>query len=241
MFRSLKSDAGPDDFVPLLNSIYNLLANSAPEDRHPERTKYLPDISEAVMVRRTRIEHEVDQKELLFSIRPVGDFSRAAESVASLYPRSLSNALTGYSYRTVEEMVCKQHSNPLSDSDRQRLMTRMYAECADALNQPGDYAGLNPKDPIDSRLLFCLALRWDNQHLAYVLSEDDWQERMWKSIFAESLRLSEDCFRQVFAVVGLIGCGGRLTGSLKETVVEWVEQDLIHGYIVKLAESLYPF
>jgi hypothetical protein len=115
------------------------------------------------MARRSRIEHEADIKEIFsFALTQPG-----ADSVLmDLYTLSLSlsNALAGYVYRTIEEMTCERSTPPLSRQEKSYLLRTMYEESGAHLTS-SEYRVLRDDDPIDSRLLFCLAIRCPMQHI----------------------------------------------------------------------------
>jgi hypothetical protein len=237
LYSSLElPDPGPDSFVPLLNSLYNLLAVSAGDPPHPERRKYLPELSEKVMSRRSRIEYEMDVKALFMAT-----FNKpgSQEALMDLYTLSLSTALAGYVYRSVEEMICKRTNEPLSEAEKNDLLRSMYQGSSAALTGTG-YHVLRSSDAVDGRLLFCLAVRWDNHHLNYVLADDEIQARWWTTVRSQSFDLAEKRVEHIYGALELIRPGKGLSSHSKETVRESAEQDLLHGYIVKLAESLIP-
>jgi hypothetical protein len=227
---------GMEAFLPLLNSLYNLLAVKRGDTPHPDRCKYLPEVSEHVMARRSRIEHEADVRELFsFALMRPG----ADEVLMDLYTLSLSNALAGYTYRTVEEMTCNRRTPPLSQKEKDCLLRTMREECGSDLTD-SEYRVLCADDGVDRRLLFCLAVRWDNRHLRYMLADDDTQRERWATVFVENIDLSEACFEGVYRNLGMLKDNQSLSQGAKEMIRGSVEQDLIHGYIVKLAESLDP-
>jgi hypothetical protein len=188
------------------------------------------------MARRSQIEHEMDMKELFMAT-----FNKpgAEEVLMNLYTLSLSTALAGYVYRSVEEMICKRTNYPLSEIEKNSLLSSMYQETGAALTD-SEYCVLRPDDAVDGRLLFCLALRWDNRHLKYLLADDEIQQEWWATVLAQSIELGEERVEHVYRAMELIGPRNGLSDQTKEAVRDGIEQDLLHGYIVKLAESLIP-
>ncbi len=188
------------------------------------------------MARRSRIEHEADIKELF----PFALIQPGADSVLmDLYTLSLSNALAGYVYRTVEEMTCESSTPPLSKQEKSYLLRTMYEESGSDLTS-SEYRDLRDDDAIDSRLLFCLAIRWKNRQLNYMLADEATHRRWWAIVFGENVELSENCFERVYRDLGRLRTNQGLSDDAKEMVRGFVEQDVIHGYIAKLAESLDP-
>jgi hypothetical protein len=235
-FSLSELNAGPEAFFPLLNSLYNLLAVARGDSPHPERKKYLPELSERVMARRSRIEHEADIKGLFpFAlIQPGGD-----DILQDLYTLSLSNALAGYAYRAAEEMMCKRRTPPLPKGEKEYLLRTMYEECGHDLAE-SEYRVLRSDDIVDGRLLFCLAVRWDNRHLKFTLADEDVQGERWATVLVQNIEWSKSCYERVFRNLGTLRGKQGLSDRTKETIRDGVEQDLIHGYIVRLAESLDP-
>jgi hypothetical protein len=115
----------------------------------------------------------------------------------------------------------------------------MYEQSGSDLTD-SEYRVLRSDDVVFGRLLFCLAVRSDNRHLKYLMADEETQRVQWANIFAENVELSECCFEGVYRGLGKLRSGERLSHEAKNMVRESVEQDLIHGYIVKLAESLDP-
>jgi len=228
--------AGPESFIPILNSLYNLLAAKQGESPHPDHLKYLPEPSERVMIRRCRIEHRMNLKSFADTIKR----NSGAEAVLmDLYTLALSNTLAGYVYRSVEEAVCKKKSAQLAESEKAQLINSMYAEYGSEMSKTL-YGELRAEDVADGRLVLCLALRWKNRHLKYLLAEDQLQQKWWETVFSQNLALSLHCVEHVFRTLRLLSEGKSLSENNTAAAVERAEQDLIHGYIVKLSESLVP-
>lgn len=74
----------------------------------------------------------------------------------------------------------------------------------------------------------------------YLLADDEIQGKWWESVFTQGIELAEKRVEQVYKDLGLIGFGNGLSHQTKAMVRDGVEQDLLHGYIVKLLESLVP-
>ena len=229
------TDNSLESFLGLLNSLYNLLATRSSDPPHPDRRKYFPESSEKVMIRRCRLEHEetVRQSFHSFAFR-----LEAVELLNELYSLALSNALAGYTYRCVEETICKRKSERITEQKKKSLVDSMYKEFGAKLAAT-EYRVLDNTDPVDSRLIFCLALRWNNRHMEYMLADEAVQTRWWNSVLAGSVELNESRAEPVYrAAFGRARRG--LSASDRAVVQQSVEQDLLHGYIVKLAESLDP-
>jgi hypothetical protein len=188
------------------------------------------------MARRSQIEHETDVQQLLMAtFKKPG----AEQILTDLYTLSLSTALAGYVYRSVEEMICKGTNDPLSESEKSGYLCSMYQEYGTTLAN-SEYRVLKPNDVVDDRLLFCLALRWDNRHLKYLLAGAEIQREWWATMLSQNIELAEKRVEQVYRAVELIGPSRGLSHQTKEMVRDGVVQDLLHGYIVKLVESLIP-
>lgn len=227
--------ATPDSFIPLLNSLYNLLAVRDGKLRHADRQRYFPAPSEEVIIRRCRIEHRIDLSQLL----PYDLYQQTEdESLMGLYKFSLSTSLAGYAYRSVEEMIYKDKPGPLSEAQKQDLLSVLYREGGDDISG-SEYRTLSPADRVDSRLLLCLAIRWNSGYKNYLLADDSQHEEWWGIVVSKNTEEAMERYRQVYTSLGAMSSG--LPGSeLEDLAIDHVEQDLIHGYIVKLLESLAP-
>ena len=222
----------PELFVELMNSLYNLIADKNNE----KRTEYLTPLSESVMSRRCKIEFEDEFRSISMTYLTKGGLP---DAVLDLYPMSLTNSLSGYVYRTIEELVTHKKSAELSDADRQYLMTSMYRE-AEADLKNGCYRILREDNELDRRLLFCLALRWDNRHLKYLLADDEQQGEWFSTVLSQNVERTVQCNERAFKALkpgmDITALLDRKLGAIRDGV----EQDILFGYIVKLSESLYP-
>jgi len=108
-------DAKPESFIDLLNSIYNLLADKA----NQSRIAYLSARSEEVIARRARLEFDEEFDSISRSYATRGGLPAA---VTNLYSLALTNGLTGYAYRTIEEWVTHRRSGPMSQAESQQLL-----------------------------------------------------------------------------------------------------------------------
>jgi hypothetical protein len=229
-----RSGADPDSFVPLLNSLYNLLAVKRGDVPHPDRGKHLNTVSESAMSRRCSIDHNEMCRDIFRSLRFRPEASQALDDLLTL---SLSNALAGYAYRAVEEMICKRKILPMPSTERDSLISTVWRN-SDL--KESAYGELRSDDPVEHRLLFCLALNWNSGHDRYTLASQDLHEKWWKTVFGENLELSFTCFENVYRAVGLLANRQPLSHAVKQSVADDVHEELTHGYVVRLAESLYP-
>jgi hypothetical protein len=229
-------EATIESFLPLLNSLYNLLAKVRGELPHPDRGKYISELSENVMTRRCRLEHDVLRKQ---SMSLIIKNIHADEDLMELYTLALSNSLAGYTYRSVEEMIFGKKAVRLSQPEREHLISSMRQEYGTELEK-SEYRALHEGDPVDNRLLLCLALRWNNRHLKYLLAPDAIQGEWWSTVCFQNFKLSEDCVERVFRQMGLLSDNKSLRDSDKKNAQDNAEQDLLHGYVVRLSESLDP-
>ena len=62
----------------------------------------------------------------------------------------------------------------------------------------------------------------------------------WNTVFGENLELSFTCFENVYRAVGLLPNRQPLSHAVKQSIADGVHEELTHGYVVRLAESLYP-
>lgn len=226
------SNAKPESFIDLFNSLYNLLTDK----NNDERSKHLPVLSENIITRRCKLEYEADVNDMLRNL--VMKFV-PPEATVGMYHLSLTNVLTGYTYRSIEEFVVNKKSQKLSEADKTYLMTSLFKEAGQELKN-SCYKVLDPNNPIDNRVLFCLALRWDNRHMKYLLAEEKFQSKWYPNILSQNIATSQKYHEEMFKLL-LPGADVMSIFARKRAAIEdGVEQDILFGYIVKLAESLNP-
>lgn len=226
-----EENARPEAFIELLNSLYNLLADKA----SPVRRHYLPQISEDVMSRRATLEFNDEFGRFFATFAAHGGMP---QSVSDLLTVSLSNALTGYAYRSVEEAVMRKRSSALSPTESERLLSSMRVEAGSSLRD-SCFAVLDEKKAVDLRLLRCLALRWDNRHLPYLLADDSVQRKWIATVMSQNI--DSTIKRHEAALIDMQSGDIRSLMHRKlPAIADNVEQDVIFGYIVKLSESLWP-
>lgn len=148
--------------------------------------------------------------------------------------------MTGYTYRSIEEIIVKKKSDKLSESDKISLMTSLFAEAGDDLKR-SCYKVLDSRNDLDNRVLFCLSLRWDNRHMKYQLAEDNYQNKWCSLILSQNVLTSLKHHENIFKLL-LPGANVKIMVNKKRSAIEdGVQQDFLFGYIVKLAESLNPY
>jgi hypothetical protein len=226
-------NAKPELFIDLMNSLYNLIADKSNE----KRTEYLPSLSENIMSRRCKIEFEDEVRSISIMYLTKGGLP---DAVLDLYPMALTNSLSGYVYRTIEEFVTHKKSTKLSDADREYLVTSMYKE-AEADLRNSCYKVLSENNELDRRVLFCLALRWDNRHLKYLLADDEQQGEWFYEVLSQNIETTINCHERAFEALKSNTDITALMSRRKDAIRDGVEQDILFGYIVKLSESLYPY
>jgi len=226
--------AKPEYFFDLMNPLYNLLADRD----NPRRREYLPALSEEVIVRKCRIDFEAELSDIRTHVfLPVS----LPDTVEELYHMSLSDALSGYAYRSIEEFVVQNRSQRLSHSDKRDLLSSLRQEAEGDLATEG-YGDLNLDDTIDSRVLLCLSIRWDNRHLRYLLADERSHEKWWSTIYSDAIDRSVTITRGVYsAIYNSETLAERFLSENQENVADNVQQDISFGYIVKLCESLDPY
>jgi len=162
------------------------------------------------------------------------------DAVMDLYPMSLTNSLSGYVYRSIEEFVTHKKSAELPESERQYLKKSMYKE-AEADLKNSCYKVLREDNELDSRVLFCLALKWNNRHLKFLLADDEQHGKWFSKVLPQNVERTIQCNEKAFKALkpntDITALLGRKHGAIRDGV----EQDFMFGYIVKLSESLYPY
>ena len=226
--------AKPEYFFDLMNSLYNLLADR----NNPRRREYLPALSEEVMCRKCRIEIEGEVSDIQRRVfLPDGP----PDAILRLYHASLSDALSGYAYRFIEEFVVQKKSQPLSVLEKHYLLSSMRQEAEEDLATEG-YRDLKPDDRVDSRVLLCLSIRWDNRHLRYLLADEKTHEKWYATIHADAFERSTAITRAVYSqIYHSDTLAEQYVSRNQENIADNVQQDISFGYIVKLCESLDPY
>lgn len=232
-YTSLEPEnATPDSFPDLFNSLYNLLADRS----NSKRSQYLPSSSEQVITRRCKIEFDDEYGGMVRNLVAKFIPPTAAENLYHLY---LTNTLTGYTYRSIEEIISKRKSPPLSESDKEYFMRSLFSEAGDDLKQSG-YKVLDPGDHLDNRVLFCLAIRWGNRHLKFQLVDDKFQDKWGETILSQNISLGMEHHESIFRLL-FPGADAKSMAAKKHSeIADGTQQDFLFGYIVKLAESLVP-
>jgi hypothetical protein len=234
LYASLDSStARPEMFIDLFNSLYNLLADKHNDDR----SKYFPALSEQIIARRCKLEYEDDFRD---TIRNLTMKFVPPDVTADMYYLSLSNTLAGYTYRSVEELIVKKKSAQLSEAEKHRLMSTLFKEAADDFAN-SCYKALDSNNSLDNRVLFCLAIRWNNGQLKYLLADDKYHQGWFFNILSQNITKSMKYHEKIFGLL-LPGANVQeLVAGKGEAIEQNAEQDLLFGYIVKLCESLNPF
>ncbi len=227
------SNAKPEMFIDLFNSLYNLLADK----NNDRRSKYLPILSENIIARRCKLEYEDDYRDM---IQNLGMKFVPPDATTYMYYLSLTNTLAGYTYRSIEELIVKRKSEMLSETEKHQLMSSLFKEAEHDLKN-SCYKALDPVNFVDNRVLFCLSVRWKNGQLKYLLADDIYQREWFFNILSQNIAKSMKYHEKIFKI--LIPCADvtAIVNRKREAIEQSAEQDLLFGYIVKLCESLSPY
>ena len=151
-----------------------------------------------------------------------------------LYHQSLSNAVAGYTFRSVEEMIFRKKLGPLDSAKRENFIS---SACSGSDLMETRYRDLKRGDPVDDRLLLALSLFWRERHREFILADDQTLEDWWTTIFSQSCEATAE---QSVSVYRQAGIQLNLRDSDKEVLAQNVSNDISMGYIIKTVESLYP-
>ena len=226
------ANATPDSFLDLFNSLYNLLADKS----NNERSQYLPVLSEQIIARRSKIEFDDDYGSMVRNLTAKFIPPATAETLYHLY---LTNTLTGYTYRSVEELIFKTKSPSLSESEKAYFINSLFTEAGEDLKQSG-YKILDPRHNLDNRVLLCLAIRWDNRHLKFQLADDKFQDEWGSIILSQNILSSLKHHENLFHLLLPSADAKALVAKKRSAIENGTQQDFLFGYIVKLAETLNP-
>lgn len=128
----------------------------------------------------------------------------------------------------------------LSEAEKHQLMSSLFKEAEHDLKD-SCYKVLDPSNFVDNRLLFCLAVRWKNGQLKYLLADEIYQSEWFFDILSQNIAMSMKYYEKVFKIL-IPGANVKaIVDRKREAIEQSAEQDLLFGYIVKLCESLNPY
>ncbi len=229
-----RANARPENFFDLMTSLYNLVADK----ENPGRARYLPGLSERTIQRRCEIEFQ-DEAHVFGLGR--NDNKDWPEEVRDIFAMTLSNSLIGYIYRYVEEFICltgDAQCRELAAAERAALVAALTSGKT-GFNE-SCYRVLNPENEIDRRVLFCLALRINDNYVRYLLAEGDQQDAWFNSILEQSIDKTTYFYGMAFRALWPDKDLGRFLAGRRNIIRENVEKDFLFGYVVRLSESLHP-
>lgn len=232
VFTSLeKSNAGPERFFDLMTSLYNLVADTD----NPERSRYIPSISENIIIRRCGIDFPGELHVLSMDYESEYEWP---EEVRDLYAMCLTNTLCGYVFRSVEEIVSHEKSPELSTETVNGILSSLDSH--KEIIEKSSYRFLDRLDYPDSRALFCLAMLTNGAHLEYRLADPEQHDAWFSSIIEQSTDRAVEFFKIAFGAL-------RPKEDISDLILKWhdfirenVERGFLFGYAVRLSESLVP-
>jgi len=224
-------NAKPENFFELMTSLYNLVADK----ENPRRTRYLPGISERVMHRRCEIEFQDEAHVFGFGHHSDENWP---EEIRDIFAMVLTNTLTGYIYRYVEEFILDDKCAELDASERAALVFTLVT--GDTGFNESCFRALNPENEIDRRVLFCLALRIDENYNRYLLAAEDQEDEWFTSIIEQSIEKTTYYYGMAFRALWPEKDLRQFLENRKSIIRENVEKDFLFGYVVRLSESLKP-
>ena len=236
IYASLEtSNATPEMFMDLFNSLYNLLADS----HNAKRTEYFPPLSEKIIIRRAKLEVETDYNDMIRNLR-MKFVPPNASAITGSYHQSLSNALAGYTFRSIEELIANKKSPLLSETEKHSIMSTMFKESASDLHTP-PYNALDSNNLVDNRVLFCFSIRWNNGHLKYMLADKDYNYKLFAVILSDAITMSIETYGKVIRSFIPDANIQEIVNRKRRSIEDNTQQDLLFGYIVRLCESLSPY
>jgi hypothetical protein len=219
------ANAKPETFLDLMTSLYNLIADGNNE----ERERYISSLSEQAILRRCDLELQCLQ-----SILP-GKYSEeeCPDEVLDLLKMSLTSALAGYAFRSIEEFVAGKRCRELTYAEKEYIFASL------------DRADINKKlsygDEIDGRILFCLALRLDGAYIKYSLinynEKNDLSGSIIKQCVEETILFYKAALRTLWPAANI----DEFINFHRKNIEAKVEKEFTFGYLVRLSESLNPF
>lgn len=232
-----RNHAAPEHFYELMTSMYNMVADRD----NPGRARYLPGMSERAIQRRCEIEFQDEAHYFGFGHLDNEDWP---EELRDIFAMALSNTLTGYVYRCVEEFICRSglpaggKRGELAAAERRALISALTAE--ETGFSESCYRVLDPDNEVDSRVLLCLALRINENYLRYLLAEEDQQDEWFRCVLEQSIEKTTYFYGMAFRAMWPDRDLRLFMATRRGPIRKNVEKDFLFGYVVRLSESLYP-
>jgi len=232
LFVSLENvNARPELFFDLMTSLFNLVADKD----NARRGRYLPPFSEDVIQRRCELEFHNEVYSFELDVQSEEDWP---EEIRDLFAMSLTNTLTGYIYRSVEEFVTQKKSPELLPAEKQSLIAVLDSPKAGIGRSC--YRRLDRSNAVDRAVLFCLALRLGNTLPKYMLADDDKQKSWYFSIVEQVYDRTIHFYSMAFKAIQPLKSLNEFMNQRRDSIRDNVEKDFLFGYVVKLSESLNP-
>lgn len=226
-----KVNAKPERFFDLMTSLYNLVADKD----NPRRARYFPGVSERVIQRRCEIEFQDEAHVFGFGHHDNEDWP---EELRDVFAMGLTNTLTGYIYRYVEEFIHDGKCGELAAAERTALISALMSE-ETGFNE-SCFRQLNPDNEIDGRVLFCLALRINENYLRFLLADEEQQDQWFRSVLEQSIEKTIYFYGMAFRALWPDKDLRRFLAMRQGVIRKNVEKDFLFGYVVRLSESLNP-
>lgn len=226
-----RTNARPENFFDLLTSLYNLVANK----ENPRRARYLPGVSEKVIQRRCEIEFRDEARVFGFGNSDNDDWP---EEVRDIFAMALSNALIGYTYRYVEEFIMGGKCAELAAAEKTALVSALMT--GEAGFRESCFRVLDPENEIDGRVLFCLALKINENYLRYMLAGEEQQNERFRNVLEQSIEKTIYFYGMAFRALWPDKDLRQFLSGREGIIRKNVEKDFLFGYVVRLSESLNP-
>lgn len=224
-------NAKPENFFDLMTSLYNLVADK----ENPRRVRYLPGISERVIERRCEIEFQDEAHVFGFGL---ANDENWPEELRDIYAMALTNTLTGYIYRYVEEFILGGKNGELGEAERKSLISTLLAD-ESGFNE-SCFRVLNSENEIDRRVLFCLALRINANYIRYLLADEGREDEWFNCILEQSIEKTTYFYGMAFRALWPDQDLRQFLARRRNTIRENVQKDFLFGYVVRLSETLHP-
>ncbi len=227
-----KANAKPELFFDLMTSLYNLVA----DNNNANRSRYLPSMSENIILRRCSVEFSDELHDLSLNYSYEADWP---EEVKDLHAMCLTNVLCGYVYRTIEEFITDRKSPKLSSERKERLWGYLDANRETLKNSC--YSQLDRKSDVDGRVLLCMAIILGKSHLEFMLADEQHQREWFSSIIEQSTERALEFYKRAFRALWPEKKIRDLIWQRHDFIRENVQRGFLFGYAVKLSESLIPY
>ena len=208
-----------EKFFDVFSSVCYLLADK----NNPERQKYFSPLSERVLLQRAHRFYKnfaVDATRMNVTLGVKDPFNFDPNP---FFQSSITNALSGYSLRTAEELYSGGKNNSLDTGEIELMIQEHMLEEKKKFGDKSLYANVDLCDPLVKREIFSSYLGGVGVLTKYNLLSKEETVHWYNVIGQQNIKMTRDA--------------GGSTSRIEDEVVA----DLLFGYCLRVSESLMPY